>query len=159
MPERTCTIEGCGRKHYAKGWCNKHYMQRWQSSKICTVEGCGKPLFGRGWCKAHYSNWARNGEPFPTQDWHPAGAANPRWTGDSASYNTLHQRIKHRRGGASKHTCMHCVRRARHWAYDHTDPDERIGEDHGRTMTYSLDPARYIPLCVSCHKLFDRVVM
>lgn len=26
---RTCTIQGCGTRHYARGWCYKHYM-RWQ---------------------------------------------------------------------------------------------------------------------------------
>lgn len=28
MSERTCTIEGCGGNHLARGWCGKHYM-RW----------------------------------------------------------------------------------------------------------------------------------
>lgn len=27
---RLCEIEGCGRKHYARGWCTKHY-QRWEN--------------------------------------------------------------------------------------------------------------------------------
>jgi HNH endonuclease len=25
MAERTCSIIGCGKRHYAKGWCQKHY--------------------------------------------------------------------------------------------------------------------------------------
>lgn len=28
MPERTCSVEGCDRRHYGRGWCNTHY-QRW----------------------------------------------------------------------------------------------------------------------------------
>lgn len=24
---RKCSVEGCGRKHYARTWCNKHYKQ------------------------------------------------------------------------------------------------------------------------------------
>lgn len=29
MSERTCTVEGCGNPHEARGWCNKHYT-RWR---------------------------------------------------------------------------------------------------------------------------------
>lgn len=27
MAERTCSVDGCARKHYAKTWCYKHYMR------------------------------------------------------------------------------------------------------------------------------------
>lgn len=30
MPKRTCSIEGCGRPHEARGWCSMHY-KRWQA--------------------------------------------------------------------------------------------------------------------------------
>ena len=29
------------------------------SQRICSVDGCEKPHFGRGWCNAHYSRWRR----------------------------------------------------------------------------------------------------
>lgn len=29
MAERTCSIQGCSKRHYSRGWCTKHY-QRWQ---------------------------------------------------------------------------------------------------------------------------------
>lgn len=29
------------------------------SAKECSVDGCGKRLFARGWCAAHYQRWRR----------------------------------------------------------------------------------------------------
>lgn len=33
------------------------------SSKTCTVEGCGRAHVARGWCNAHYLRWLRRGDP------------------------------------------------------------------------------------------------
>lgn len=30
--------------------------------RICSVEGCGKRVFGRGWCSMHYARWIRHGD-------------------------------------------------------------------------------------------------
>jgi len=46
---------------------------------------------------------------------------------------------------------------AQHWAYDHNDPHELIERIHPAGTVYSLDQKHYIPLCGSCHKLFDNV--
>lgn len=29
----------------------------------CTIDGCDKPHYGRGWCSAHYQRWRRHGDP------------------------------------------------------------------------------------------------
>lgn len=29
---------------------------------ICSVEGCGKPHLARGWCESHYRRWRRHGD-------------------------------------------------------------------------------------------------
>ena len=29
----------------------------------CSVAGCGKPAFCRGWCSKHYTAWYRYGDP------------------------------------------------------------------------------------------------
>lgn len=31
--------------------------------RTCSIEGCGKAQFCRGWCAAHYSRWQRHGDP------------------------------------------------------------------------------------------------
>ena len=30
---------------------------------ICSIPGCGKPHWARGWCAPHYQAWRRTGEP------------------------------------------------------------------------------------------------
>lgn len=45
-----------------------------------------------------------------------------------------------------------CGDQARHWAYDHADPDE-IHRPDG--IAYSGKPEHYVPLCVPCHKRAD----
>lgn len=29
----------------------------------CSINGCEKPLYGKGWCNTHYMRWRRNGDP------------------------------------------------------------------------------------------------
>lgn len=29
----------------------------------CSISGCAKGVFGRGWCQTHYGRWWRNGDP------------------------------------------------------------------------------------------------
>jgi hypothetical protein len=30
---------------------------------MCSINGCGKRVEARGWCNAHYRKWRRNGDP------------------------------------------------------------------------------------------------
>lgn len=30
---------------------------------LCTIDGCGRKYFGKGWCLAHYKRWKRHGDP------------------------------------------------------------------------------------------------
>lgn len=68
---KTCTVDGCGREVWARGWCMAHYS-RWKRhgdvradvpllrkkgpppSGTCTVKGCDRPQTTRGLCAAHY---------------------------------------------------------------------------------------------------------
>ena len=34
-----------------------------EAKRICSIEGCGKRHYARGWCDAHYRRWKRNGDP------------------------------------------------------------------------------------------------
>ena len=64
---RICKFEGCGRKHYANGWCRTHYYQTHvhghKASKInawgtnygeCKIRGCHKQAETGGYCPMHY---------------------------------------------------------------------------------------------------------
>ena len=123
--------------------------------KKCSIEGCEKPSRARGWCDMHYRRWKTHGDPnivklacFRT------GAASNAWYGDRVSYGGAHQRVRRVRGSASKFSCE-CGNRADHWAYDHRDPSELIGESRGYSVPYSADPNHYQPMCASCHMKYD----
>lgn len=71
-------------------------------------------------------------------------------------YRGAHMRVLAARGPASDHWCVSgCGDPASDWAYDNADPDERVATHNGSRVRYSLDPARYRPLCRRCHRRFD----
>jgi len=70
---RLCSIEGCGKKHAAKGLCQTHAtrlrrtgttekIKRWKAPKLCTVEGCNKVHSAKGYCHSHYGRAKFKGE-------------------------------------------------------------------------------------------------
>jgi len=167
MNDRTCSVNGCPRPTRSSGseWCNTHYFRVrrngtpgsadiWdRTPKPCAIEGCERTTIdgGLGWCGAHYQRHKNHGDPTYVTP-RPTGPDHRAWVGDNASYRNAHDRVKAKRGRAAEHPCAHgCGQMARHWSYDHTDPDEK----HGDEGPYSLDTDRYAPLCVPCHKRSD----
>ena len=84
MTDRTCSIEGCERRHSARGWCHTHYV-RWrrsgdpmqtmsgraapltdQADRSCSVSDCTRSVQARGWCSTHYARWSKTGDPLVT---------------------------------------------------------------------------------------------
>lgn len=79
MPSRLhdfCTVDGCGRKHKSRGYCQTHYMQFRRDGRVttpvintrvrvkpdhCIVEGCDKPVKGKGLCGMHWARKLRHG--------------------------------------------------------------------------------------------------
>jgi hypothetical protein len=102
----------------------------------------------------HYKRYQRRGStdflPQAERAW-PTGGEHPRWKGTEVSYSGAHMRLRDLRGPASEQPCANCGKQARHWAYDHADPDERQSPEG----PYSTDPTHYLALCVPCHKKAD----
>lgn len=166
---RTCKIDGCEQSSVIRrGFCSTHYS-RWRltgdagaaavilnGKQGCSIADCDRPHSGLGYCHLHWQRLKRYGDPLHVPAWKPRplalGPESPKWKGDDAGYPAIHCRVKRERGRASSHVCEHCGKPAKHWAYDHQDPEERSSPEG----PYSLDPARYVPLCVGCHNRLDR---
>ena len=115
-----------------------------KTQRTCIVAGCGRKHAGRGYCRTHYWRWKRTGDPDPDR---PIG----RYERDT-SYWAAHDQLKRTRGLATTHPCADCGAPAREWCYDHQDPHERTNP---RGWAYSLNPARYRPLCRRCKRRND----
>jgi hypothetical protein len=64
---RTCAVDGCDKRHVARGMCSTHY-NRWQRNlgdgrPRCSVDACENPALKRGWCDMHYARWQKHGDP------------------------------------------------------------------------------------------------
>ncbi|WP_186814193.1 hypothetical protein [Pseudonocardia asaccharolytica] len=176
---RVCSIPGCDLVHEAQSYCRTHYsalrrhgspyatgpvLGPTRTDRPCQAVGCDRPVGrsgARGWCYKYYVRWKVQGDPqklgYVRGEDNPAsqriGKAHPLWVGDEASYSLLHQRIARERGKACESPCVTCGSKAADWAYDYTDPKPKTDERTG--LLYSLDVARYRPMCKSCHKLHD----
>jgi hypothetical protein len=76
---RTCSVDGCTKKHEAKGYCDKHYQkyikygdplgrhEYMKYSLSCSVKNCDKPYYALGYCQKHYERNMRYGDPLHTE--------------------------------------------------------------------------------------------
>lgn len=155
-PAGPCQVDGCETKSYARKMCRMHYARflrrgtherAWDAPGPCSVADCVVTAEVRGYCRTHYTRWRTHGDPLVV-----AKAMN---YGEDVGYVGAHARLRRTRGRAADLPCSQCGGPAAHWAYDHQDPDEKVGTDHGSQVPFSLDPARYLPMCVPCHKSYD----
>jgi len=114
----------------------------------CSIDGCArkKKYIATGWCQTHYHRWWRTGDP---------NYVTPPKRVDVPSYRALHSRIMRERGKAVQYECR-CGNQAEQWAYDGTDPQPLWASFKSRTVPYSLDTMKYLPLCRGCHLKLDR---
>lgn len=91
-PEKLCTIEGCTRVKYSRGWCKMHY-RRWQRNgdpestrservddKPCIVDSCEETVRVGEFCYAHYARFKRHSDPLAGKQ--PAERATDHEDGD-----------------------------------------------------------------------------
>ena len=71
---KLCAIDGCDRKHLAKGYCSSHYgfwkrngdptaRKREYGRTVCSIDGCDERHSARGLCALHYLRWSKSGDP------------------------------------------------------------------------------------------------
>lgn len=65
---KLCSVDHCGRRHNAKGFCKMHYKQMSRLGFIivrhphCTVDGCNSRLLSRLHCRRHHTQMCNHGE-------------------------------------------------------------------------------------------------
>ena len=173
MKKRTCSLDGCDKPVKRAGYCYGHYMKNWRY-------GTPTPEFPPGWvdirgerfgtlvvmervgdawrcdCDCGRTRITRTGDLNRTGDQSTCGDRSTHYRQPTAGYGAAHQRCVTDRGHVRDHECVDCGAPARHWSYNHDDPDELLDEGlSARPVAYSLDPAHYSPRCVPCHKRFD----
>ena len=79
--KRLCAVDGCGKPHYSRGYCDPHYQRLKKhgtplggvfyadNSGSCAVDGCTGKASARGFCKKHYRRWERSGSPHGTNSY------------------------------------------------------------------------------------------
>lgn len=82
MSDRTCSIDGCSRAKWARGWCGTHY-KRWRTTGTtddpaprkrarCTI--CGRAAKAKNMCGAHYRRALTRGSALAEQPLRPGRA-------------------------------------------------------------------------------------
>lgn len=85
----------------------------------------------------------------------PRGSVPGQRQKEVVEYTAVHRRIRRLRGSASQYDCP-CGKPAYHWSYDWLDPNQMVSsKEQSFGLVYSLDPARYRPMCVTCHSAYD----
>lgn len=72
--ERVCSVDGCERKHDAKGYCGTHYMQVRRTGsltpkrvqRVCEKPGCQEVHYGKRFCRKHFQEWRKASMPHCT---------------------------------------------------------------------------------------------
>lgn len=166
-PTRICTVDGCDRKFYCKGFCRLHYG-RWSRHGDplrviphpgpqhvgCMVDGCDQKHHAFGYCSTHAARLKKHGDPL---------VVGPRAPGrkrlDVLTYAGVHKRLFYDLGRASDRLCADCGNAGAEWSYDGGCPDELTAMVRGSELAYSMDPQRYSPRCKACHRARDRSLM
>lgn len=102
---RICSVESCGRKHTARGFCAAHYRRHRNGepmelrvtisneNRICDWPWCGRPSRSAGYCDTHYARSQRGQDmDAPFKKWRSGSCTHPGCERpyDANGYCTLH---------------------------------------------------------------------
>src|SRR3989338_7023652 len=111
MSEKICKAHGCDLKHYAKGWCEKHYalwkhhgrLEDWSPTirpsskkrgrpvlnKVCQDPSCSGVQKAKGWCRKHYNQlyYDERERGVKGDEWSPTNRPPPKKHGSPPLYN------------------------------------------------------------------------
>ena len=168
----TCSVTDCSNPIKRFGYCYGHYMKNWRygtptpqhpdrwvdiRGKVIGTLTVTKRVKG-GWlclCSCGNTRIASAGELNRTGDRNTCGAPGAHLDTEPR-YAAAHDRVARLHGPASQHPCVDCGNPARHWSYDHNDPDELYAVGlSANPMAYSANPDHYEARCVPCHKRYD----
>jgi hypothetical protein len=94
--ERKCSVDGCGRRHKGKSFCEKHLRiynnhgdplggrQKFVGYGLtCSIEGCYREHRSNGYCEAHYKRARKYGSPLSGKTYK---GQLPKWIDENAHY-------------------------------------------------------------------------
>lgn len=100
MPERTCSVDGCGRSRHAKGMCSLHYQRNRRSRENgapkCSVDGCERGRGTRGLCPMHYQRMITTGSVGPAESFYKQARYGGRSLHKSTGYMRRGNQLEHR---------------------------------------------------------------
>ena len=172
MTENTCSVTDCARPIKRKGLCYGHYMKAWRyGTPTPTFAPKHDDLAGRtfgdltvlarvgnAWrcaCSCGAESITRSGD-LNRGTASSCGDSVAHHRRDDIGYTAAHDRVRRDRGLVQTNACTDCGAQARHWSYDHADPNEMHATHlSANPIAYSNNPEHYEPRCVPCHKRFD----
>ncbi len=173
MPNPTCSLPDCDKPLKRAGYCYGHYMKNWRygtptpDHRPTWVDLRGQRFGtlivmqrqGAKWrclCDCGRERLTPAGDLNRSGDGSSCGDRATHWRTDDAGYGAAHERCRSDYGPILSRRCIECGEQARHWSYNHDDPDERLAYGlSAKPIAYSLNPDHYSPRCVPCHKRFD----
>lgn len=170
--DEICSVSDCSKPTKRGGFCYGHYMKNWRYGTPSPVHRrrwtdltgqrfgslVARVRVGMQWscdCDCGAVTVVRVGD-LNNGNVSSCGNFAIHRRRDDVEYSTAHARTRADRGPAELHSCVGCGATARHWSYDHDDPNELHTNALGKNpIAYSVDPNSYSPRCVPCHKRFD----
>lgn len=102
MSDRTCAVEGCGKPHRARGYCNTHYYQQkrdgaFSGGRSCSVDACERAAYCDDLCHLHYTRRFTSGDVGPSGLMRaPNGSGYVSKRGSAAGYRRIRGIHEHR---------------------------------------------------------------